>query len=170
MSRRKSAIAREKQKSKNKNHIPPKQVSSKLMLKQQALEKHRLKQKKMFAQKYADILVSVSQEYYDGEVKYCSLKAVSVGRGNQMQEEVEKAIKPFAQIPKKEQTQQIFAEVADIIQAKNQTWIEQGWLVAENVKVDELPTGRVYDDGTIESVNRFRDMDIIDIQKRLKEK
>ena len=121
---------------------------------------------KAYAQAHAQVLVDISKEYYDGEVKYGALRAKDAVVGAECKIEVENALAHLAAIPKGEQKPQHLTEAAGILQTLHQRFINEAKLVPENLRVWDVPQVRIYKDGRVEAINRMFDMDMRDMGQR----
>ena len=135
------------------------------MVRKRVMEKRQVVSK-AYATAYAKVLIAISKEYYDGEVKYAALRAKEPQVGAECKIQVEQGIAKYLRIPKSEQTPQLLAEACDVIQELHEQFIKDGKLVPQNLNLWEVPQARVYNDGRVEPVNRVRDMDIKDMGAR----
>jgi hypothetical protein len=167
MSRRKTSIGREAQAKRNANNkTKSAAVSSKKVLVNRRVEQGRADAEREVAAVYAGVLIEVCREYYDGDVKYSALCATDENRGREMQETVSRELATYID---KEQTPQLVAEAADIVQELNQKWIDTGFLIPTNLRLWDVPTARIYfKSGVVEAVNRARDMDVRDMGSRFR--
>ena len=167
MSRRKTTRMREDQAKRNVDKTTKSTaVSSKKVLINRRVEQGREDAEREVAAVYAGVLIEVCREYYDGDVKYSALCAADDKKGHEMQEAVSRELAPYID---KEQTPQIVAEAADIVQELNQKWIDTGLLIPRNLRLWDVPTARIYlKSGAVEAVNRARDMDVRDMGSRFR--
>lgn len=146
----------------------PRGMSPREIMLAQARATAKKKAEKALGELYANVMVAVSQEYYEGKVKYCAFRACDDKRGQEMHSAVEAAMKPFLDLPASEQTKNIKKQASEIVRVLNQGWIDCGWLIPEDIRIGSIPLGRIYDDGRVEAVSRAVDMDVVDMGRRMR--
>ena len=173
MSRRETTTSREARWRRNKELRDRRKqvvIDPKLAMRQHAVQSSAAKKVAEVADVYREVMLEISDEYHDGEVQYCMLRARDKEGAEYINEEIARAILRFSEFSKEQQTGDVLDEVGAIMKNLYQGWIESCIVVPDSVRINDVPNGRMYQDGRIEAINRASDIDILDMGRRFRER